>query len=510
MRPVFLLCGALAALSLAALRWSAPPAAPGGITVVFGAEPATLDPARATSILEMRILAALLEGLTAPDPRTLEPRPAAATWSVSADGTTYTFTIREGAQWSDGSPLTAEDFRKSWLRVLSMPDAPNWELLAPIRGARAFREKKTSDVGVAARGARTLEVVLERPLAHFPALLSLPAYLPVHAAAHSDRWTRPGRFLGNGPFTLDRWDPSHRIVVVRNPRFREPAGLPAITFLLVAPGSSQFNLYEGGVADWIADPPPDMAADLAGRSDLHLSPRLGISFVRAAARREPFDDPRVRRAFSAAVDRSRLVALNRAGQTPWTGFLPPGMSRAARPPLYDPDEARSLLVEAGHGGGTGLPRIRFLYPAQREFRVVAEALHAMWKDTLGVEVVLDRADRKEWLRRMRELDYELCLGSWIGDYPDATTFLDIFHSESGNNRTGWKDAAYDALLARVSMESGEARLEAIRAAEARLLEEGPAIPLYVPVTLEMWRPHLSGIEENLLGVHPLAPVRSAR
>jgi oligopeptide transport system substrate-binding protein len=286
--------------------------------------------------------------------------------------------------------------------------------------------------------------------------------------------------------------------------------VPAITFLSVAPGSGQFNLYEGGVADWIADPPPDLAADLAGRADLHVSPRLGISFVRTAAAREPFDDPRVRRAFSAAVDRPRLVSLARAGQTPWTGFLPPGMSSAPRPPLHDPGDARALLGAAGFEGGRGLPRIRFLYPASREFRVLAEALHAMWKETLGVEVVLDRADRKEWLRRMREVDYELCLGSWIGDYPDPSTFLDIFHSESGNNRTGWKHADYDALLARVASESGTSREEAVRAAEALLLEEGPAIPLYVPVTLELWRPHLSGIEENLLGVHPLAPVRSSR
>lgn len=511
MRPVILLCAALATVALVSLKWSAPPAPRGGLTVIFGEEPRTLDPALATRVLEGRLLAAFLEGLTVPDGATLEPRPGAAeSWTVSDDQKTYTFRLRD-AQWSDGRPVTAEDFRWSWLRVLSTPEAANWELLACIRGARAFREKKTSDaeVGLRAPDPRTLVVDLERPVPYFLTLTSLMTFLPVPrpaVEAHGRLWTRPGHFTANGPFLLSRWDPNFRLVAERNPRYRAPARLEGITFLSVPQGPTQFNLYEGGVADWIVDPQPDLVRDLAGRPDLHVAPRLGISFLRFAANRPPFDDNSVRRAFSLAIDRRRIVDLNGAGQLAFAGFVPPGFKGYAAPeaPLFDPDAARRLLA------GRRLPRIRFLYPANREYRVMAETLHTMWKETLGVEVVLDRADGKEAARRQRAVDYEISLSSWIGDYPDPSTFLDIFFSGSGNNRTGWSDAEYDALLRKAEGESGEPRLATLAVAERVLLERGPIAPMYVPVTIELRRPWVKGVRENLLGVYSLGEVEGRR
>jgi oligopeptide transport system substrate-binding protein len=508
-RPAAVLCALLATLAALSLAWSVKPPPEGGLTVVFGDEPRTLDPAQATLILEGRILSALLEGLTVADGATLEPRPGAAeSWDISADGLTYTFHLRDAA-WSDGRPVTAEDFRWSWLRVMAMPEAANWELMKPVKGAQAYREKQTSAeaVGLRAPDARTLLVELERPTPYFLALTSLMTYLPVPrpaVEAHGRHWTRPGHFTGNGPFTLSEWSPNHRLIATRNPRFRAPAALPAITFLCVAPGPAQFNLYEGGMARWVADPPPDLVRDLAGRPDLHVSPRLGISFVRMAANHEPFKDNRVRRAFSLTIDRPRIVKTNGAGQLAWEGFVPPGLAgyAGAKPPPGGAEAARDLLRRAGRV----IPKIRFLYPAQKEFTVIAQTLQAIWKETLGIEVVLDRVDRKEWSRRRRELDYELCLSSWIGDYQDPNSFLEIFTGESGNNQTGWSDPVYDALVKRAAGERGEARLATLAQAEERLLAEGPAAPLYVPVTIELWDPKLRGISENLLGVHPLGGV----
>lgn len=512
MRPAALLCAMLALLAALSLAWSVKPPPEGGLTVVFGDEPRTLDPALASQILEGRILSALLEGLTVPDPATLEPRPGAAeSWEISTDSLTYTFRLRADGRWSDGRPVTAEDFRWSWLRVLSTPEAANWELMKPVRGAQAYREKKTSAeaVGLRVPDDLTLVVELQQPTPYFLALTSLMTYLPVPrpaVEAHGRAWTRAGNFAGNGPFVLSEWSPSHRIVAVRNPRFHGAAGvtLPGITFLSVAPGPAQFNLYEGGAARWVADPPPGIVRDLKGRPDLHVAPRLGVSFVRMAADHAPFNDNRVRRAFSLAADRERIVKTNGAGQVPWAGFVPPGLPgfAAAAQPLRDVPAAQSLLTRAGRD----LPRIRFLYPAQKEFVVIAETLQATWKETFGVDVILDRVDKKEWSRRRRALDYELCLSSWIGDYQDPNTFLEIFTGDSGNNQTGWSDPVYDALVKRAAGERGETRMATLEQAEARLLAEGPAAPLYVPVTIELWDPRLRGISENLMGVHPLAGV----
>ncbi|MCE9584821.1 MAG: peptide ABC transporter substrate-binding protein [Planctomycetes bacterium] len=519
MRPVVALCALLAGLAALSLAWSVKPPPPGGLTVAFGEDPPTLDPARAKVVLEGRILSALLEGLTVPDPVTLEPRPGAAeSWDISADGLTYTFHLR-ASTWSDGHAVTAEDFRWSWLRVLSMAEAPNWELFAPIRGARDFRAKKTSAeaVGLAAPDARTLVVTLERPTPYFLTLTTLMTYLPVPrpaVEAHGRHWTRPGNFTGNGPFVLSAWDPSSRIVALKNPRFHDAArvSLPAITFLSVAPGPAQFNLYEGGLARWIADPPPDLVRDLKGRPDLHVSPRLAISFLREAANHAPFNDNRVRRAFALAVDSERIVKINGAGQLPWTGYVPPGLAGYRGPdrPARDVRKARELLAQAGFPGGRGFPKVRLLYPAQDEMKVVAETLFASWAEDLGVTVVLDRVDRKEWLRRRRQVDYELCVSSWIPDYLDPNSFLEIFASDSGNNQTGWTDPLYDALLRRAAGEQGATRLETLAKAEERLLAEGPMAPLYVPVTIELWDSRVRGVSENSLGLHPLAGVEWAK
>jgi len=514
MRPAAVLCAILATLAALSLAWSVRPPPEGGLAVVFGDEPRTLDPALATQIGEGRILMALLEGLTVPDPATLEPRPGAAeSWDVSADGKTVTFRLRDGGAWSDGRPVTAEDFRWSWLRVLRTPEAANWELLKPIRGAEDFRAKKTSEaeVGLRATGPRTLVVELERPTPWFLQLTTLMTYLPVPRPAvdaHGRLWTRPGNFAGNGPFVLSEWSPNHRIVALRNGRFRTPPAIPAITFLSVPPGPAQFNLYEGGMARWVADPPPALVRDLLGRPDLHVAPRLGVSFIRMNAKRGPFDDNRVRRAFSLAIDRERIVKTNGAGQVPWAAFVPPGLAgyEGPRPGLGDPAAARAQLAQAG---GT-LPKIRFLYPASSEFSVIAQTLQATWKEALGVEIVLDRVDKKEWLRRRRELDYEMCLSSWIGDYRDPNSFLEIFLSDSGNNQTGWGDVVYDALVKRASLETGTTRMATLAEAEGRLLATGPVAPLYVPVTIELWDPKLRGVFENLMGVHPLAGVEWGR
>jgi oligopeptide transport system substrate-binding protein len=516
MRAAMWLCSALAGLAALSLAWSAKSPPEGGLTVVFGDEPRTLDPALASLVLEGRILTAVLEGLTVADPATSVPRPGAAeSWTESEGGRRVTFRLRENLRWSDGSPLTARDFRDSWLRVLSTPEAAYWQLWEPVRGAAAFREMKTSaeDVGLAAPDDRTLVVDLDRPAPWFTALTSTMWFLPVPSHAverHGRRWTRPENFVGNGPFTLSEWLPNHRIVATKNPNYWNAATvrLPAITFLSVTPGTAQLNLYESGLARWIADPPPALVRDLAGRPDLHVSQRLAVSFVRMGCARKPFDDPRVRRAFSLAVDRDRVVRTNGAGQIPWAAFVPPGLPewRPQGLATSDPARARELLAQAGFPGGRGFPVVRFVYPPDREFAVVAQTLHAIWLEELGVSVVLERTDRKDWLRRRRTLEYDLCLSSWIADYPDPASFLEIFTSESGNNQTGWKCAEFDARIERARREAGEARRTALAEAEDVLLREAPVAPLYVPVTIELWDPKLEGIAENPVGIHPLRGV----
>ncbi|MBI4577395.1 MAG: peptide ABC transporter substrate-binding protein [Planctomycetes bacterium] len=458
-------------------------------------EPQTLDPALVTGVAEMRLADAIFDGLVEEVPRGLEVVPALArSWEVSGDGREWTFHLRE-ASWSDGGPLGAEDFVWSWGRAAG-PGGGDYAYLFRVLAA------------VEAPDPRTLVVRLRHPCAYFLRLAAFTPFRPVPRRAleaHGETWLRPSNAVSSGPYLLAEWVLNRHILLRANPRWWGAApGRPAsprVLSLTVESAATGFNLYETGEADLVTEVPAFLMDALRGREDLHLGDTLGTLFARLNVTRPPLDDPRVRRALGLALDREAICRrILRGGERPALSLVPPGIPGYEPPqgPGRDVDEARRLLGEAGYPGGRGLRRLDYVYNTGDANRDLAEVLQAQWREALGVEVALVHMEWKVYLDAMDRLDYDLARSSWIADYVDPSTFLDLFQTGAGNNRTGWSDPDYDALVSLAGRTpEGPARRTALRRAEARLLESAPVLPIHHYSTRNLHGPRVRGVEPNV-------------
>lgn len=556
-RPVAALA-ALVAVTLAAigLTFSSATRTPADFRFVNGTEPKTLDPSLMNGEPEMRVATALFEGLTRRDAKTLQPAPGVAeAWDVSEDGLIWTFHLREDARWSDGRPVTADDFVYAWKRLLDPQTGAEYAyFLHGLAGARAYNRGGDAeaprfgiDQGVFAPDPRTLVVELEAPVPYFLELTSFFATLPVPRWAvetHGDRWFLPGRIVGNGPFLLDSWRVGDRIRLVRNPGYwgADAVGLETVDVLSIEQPTTALNLYLSGEVDWLPSLyPPELVDVLRDRPDFYSGPSMIVYFYRLNVTRPPLDDPRVRQAIGLAIDRHEITdALLRLGEIPATAMVPPGMPGYGAPTSgldFDPSRARALLAEAGFAGGEGVPELGVLYNTHERHRQIAELIADQLRRNLGLRV---RAYNQEWqsyIASTRALDYDIARAGWIGDYLDPNTFLDLFVTGNGNNNTGWGDPDYDFLLAaaanvgRASQDPaallaaapepdalGRAlaplgsevspaqhaeqlralRLELLRQAETILVAEGfPVIPIYFYVASGLVRPGVEGFYSEL-------------
>jgi oligopeptide transport system substrate-binding protein len=491
------------------------------LVFVNGAEPETLDPAIITGQPEGRVVNALFEGLCAYDENGQAVPGVAERWEVSPDGKTYSFHLRADAKWSDGTPLTAEDFVRSWQRTLTPLTGSQYNYqLFPIKNAQSFAEGKFTDfslVGVRAADALTLVVELENPTPYFIQLCAFPTLHPVPVRLiekFGDDWVKPGNLVGNGAYALESWRINDKIRLRKNPHYwdRANVSLETIDVLPISDANVAFNFYASGLADLLMDKglaPPALLEDLKKREDFHAAPFLGIYFLRYNSAKGPFTDERVRQAFSLAVDKKRIVEkITRAGELAAPGFVPLGIPGYAGTEglAFDPKEAKRLLAEAGYPGGKGFPNATYLYSKSELNEAVAVELQSMWREELGVNVNLARQEWKVYLNSLSLLDYDIARSSWVGDYPDPNTFLDMFLTGGGNNRTGWSSAEYDRLIAESARELDPARRFAIlRQAEDLLVQKAvPICPVYYYVGIQLYDPaKLGGIRANVLDEHPL-------
>ncbi len=495
------------------------------LVFINGAEPETLDPAIITGQPEGRIVNALFEGLCAYDENGRAVPGVAESWDISPDGRTYTFHIRPDAKWSDGREVTAADFVSSWKRTLTPATGSQYNYqLFPVKNAQAFAEGKIADfseVGVKAADDRTLVVELENPTPYFLELCAFPTLHPVRTdliARVGDDWVKPEHFIGNGAFTLKSWRINDKIHLEKNPRYWNAGrvSLKSVDVLPISDANVAFNFYASGLADLVMDKglaPPALLDELKKQPWFHAAPFLGIYFLRYNCQRGPFADERVRRAFSLAVDKRRIVEkITRAGELPAPGFVPPGIPGYAGTDglPFDPAGAKTLLTEAGFPGGKGFPLVNYLYSKSELNEAVAVELQSMWRETLGVNVNLVRQEWKVYLNSLSLLDYDIARSSWVGDYPDPNTFLDMFLTGGGNNRTGWSSREYDRLIAEASREQDPAkRLDILRRAEDLLVKSSVAVaPIYYYVGIQLYDPEkLDGIKANVLDEHPIRAIR---
>lgn len=493
----------------------------GVLHVGNGAEPEGLDPHLVTGVPEHRVLSALFEGLVNLDPETLDPVPGAAErWSMSDDGLVYTFELRREARWSDGSPVTAGDFLYAWRRILEPSLASKYAtMLHCIQNARAYNEGALTDfeaVGVRAIDDHRLEVTLEQPTPYFLSLHIHYTWFPVQRAAverhgamtsRDGRWTRPGNLVGNGPFRLERWDPDRLLTVVKNEHYwdADNVRLKEIRFYPVKDLLTEDRMFRTGELHLTENVPLSRVEvyQREGWDALQIKPYLGVYYFRVNVTRPPFDDARVRRAFSMAVDRTALVErVVKAGRQPAAHYVPPdtGGYTGTAAVAFDVEGARRLLAEAGYPEGRGLPPIELLYNTSENHKQIAEALQQMWRQHLGAEVSLLNQDWKVYLTSMDNLDYSLARSGWIADYNDPYNFLECFLTGNGNNRTGYSSAEYDALLREAEGTlDPRTRYALLDRAETLLLEDAPIVPIYFYTRVYLKSPDIRGYRANNLG-----------
>jgi oligopeptide transport system substrate-binding protein len=485
----------------------------------LGAEPELFDPSLAVGQPDGRVCRILFEGLTHEDARTLEPQPGQAyRWTISPDGLIYIFHLRPGIQWSDGTPVTAEDFRWSWLRVLKPENAARYAgLLAPIRNAVAYNKGEIRDpdaVGIDARDDSTLIVTLAEPTAYFLYLTQFYTYLPVPRRViekYGDRWTLPGNIVSNGAFTLSYWRQNNRFEFAKNPRFwnAEHVRLEGMVGYTVDDLSASVNLYKAGVIDWSPSGylPSQYIPYLRGFADFRHGNYQGVYYHSINVTRKPLDNVWVRRALNYAIDREAIANdLLKRSREPWGNMTPLGYPGYEQPPglRYDPEKARECLARAGYPGGKGFRKISILFNTSEDHRRIAEAMQAMWKRELHIDVELSNQEWGSYLQATSSLQYDVARRSWIGDYLDPNTFLSCWITGDGNNRTGWSDKHYDAMLRNAAREvDAKKRFAILREAEALLLSEGPTLPIYHYSTNELVKPYVRGIYQTALDVHPL-------
>lgn len=493
----------------------------------IGTEPEGLDPHIVTGVTEHYVLLSLFEGLTTVHPETLAIEPGVAlNWDVSKDGLRYTFYLDPEARWSNGDPLTAEAFLFAYERILSPAmGAPYAYMLYCIRGAEAFNKGELTDfakVGLSSPEPHTLIIDLEAPT---PYLLSLPTHytwFPLHkptVLANGDmtsrisKWTKPGKMVSNGPFTLADWRLNHSIYVTKNPYYNvtESVQLNGIHFLPIATDAEEraFRADQLHISSTV--PIPRIEWYLENQPErIRFDTYLGVYYYLINTERGPLLDSRVRKALAYSIDRESLTEhVLKAGQKPAYHFTPPntgGYTAEVKLP-YDPDLARQLLAEAGFPGGKGFPKFELLFNTSESHAIVAVAIQQMWKEELGIDIGLYNQEWKVYLATRKARNFDIVRAAWIGDYLDPNTFLSLVTSENGNNHSNWGDSKFDDLIRQAASEQDQAaRFALFQKAEKILIDEMPVIPIYFYVRSTLIDEAVKGWYPNILDYHPYQDV----
>lgn len=483
------------------------------------AEPSTLDPQLAQGTAEMDILRDMYVGLVDIDGKGELIPGVAEKWDISDDGKTYTFHLREST-WSDGTPLNAHDFVYSWQRALDPATGSKYAFfLFPLKNGKAVNEGKAevASLGISAVDDKTLKVELENPTPYFLGMLVNAVTYPVpkHIIDKKGKeWSKHP--IGNGAFKLDSWTPNANVVLSKSEHYYDAGTvkLDKVVYHVSEDRNAELARYRAGELDWTTSIPNDQIKWIEEnlKDELHLANYLGTVYYGFNLTKEPFkDNPKLREALTLAVDRDPIVKnIVATGEQPAYGYVVPGVNDyTPYTPEYaklSKDErlarAKKAYEEAGYSKDKPL-KVEILYSTNDLNKKISIALAAMWKEALGVEATLVNKEWKAYLSDRREYKTQIFRGSWIGDYNDANTFLEMFQTGGGSNTVGLADAEYDALLAKAAAETDvEKRAAILLEAEKRLVDNYSLVPLYFAVSKHLIKPYVKGYQPNVLNLTP--------
>ncbi len=486
-----------------------------------GSEPASLDPHKVESDVEFNIISDLFDGLVSVSP-TGEIQPRLAEKWENKDNTVWTFHLRPGITWSDGTPITAEDIVWSWQRLVDpktvSPYASYPGSMRIVNGTDIAEGKKAPEsLGVKAINDATLEVTLTQPNAAFLAMLAHPSLVPIDkvlVGRFGEKWTKPEHFVSSGAYTLSQWVVNERIVAVRNPHYWDNAHtvINKVTYLPISSEAADVNRYKAGEIDIVYTVPINQFAQLKKTlgSELDVSPQLATYYYQFNTTRPPFNDARVRRALNLALDKDIIAGkVLGQGQRPAWLISQPDIGGVK---LQTPDyaswpmdkriaEAKKLLAEAGFNDSHPLS-FNLLYNTSESHQRIAIAASSMWKKNLGVEAKLQNQEWKTMLDTMHTHNFDAVRYAWIADYDDAATFLNTFRTGDSQNTTQYSNPDYDrALVNAAKSKTAQERGKFYQQAEDLLGRDVPAIPVYHYVRTHLVKPWVGGFTPDKLGYY---------
>jgi oligopeptide transport system substrate-binding protein len=488
-----------------------------------GPEIESLDPHKVEGVPAANVLRDLYEGLIAEGPDAQLRPGAAESWTISDDLTTYTFRLRANSRWSNGDLVTADDFVAGFRRSVNPETGSHYsQMLAPIENAEAVIDGRLPPerLGVTAPDPQTLVIKLRSPTPYFLGMLVHASTYPVHRtslALYGAQFAQPGKLISNGAYRLEERVVQSHITLARNSYYWDDANtqIDKVQYINTEDLNSEFKRFRAGELDWTFEIPaaqaPWIRANMPGEYKVHTY--LGVYYYGFNLSRPPFkDNPKLRRALTLSIDRQLICEkVLGMGEQPADSWVPPGTHghRTSRAQWSGWNrerslaEARRLYAEAGYTAKRPA-RVELLYNTHENHKKVATAIAAMWKQWLGVDVVLVNQEWKVYLQSRRlKAATQVFRAGWIGDYNDANSFLEIMHSTHGLNDTAYASPKYDELLRKASIEpDAERREQWMHEAEAQLLEDLPVIPIYFYVTKRLVSPRIKGWTGNVMDHHP--------
>ena len=489
----------------------------------LGGEPPTLDPSLATDTTSVDVIEQLFLGLTDFNDETMEVIPELATsWEVSEDGLVWAFHMRKDAVWSDGKPVTAHDVEYAVQRTCDPATASDYAyVLYIIKGAKEVNTGEITDlshIGVKAVDDYTVQFALNQPAGYFPAIAGMWIARPVPRwtiEKYGEKWTDPENIATNGPYLLKEWKHEDEIVLEKNPDYydADKVQIEKVQCLMIVEQSTAMAMYEDGKLDSVDIPLVDIDrvnADPVLSKEKFIAPRLCTYYYGFNNTKPPMDNPLVRKAFSAAINRQSLIDYILKGeQVPATTFTCPGIFGHIPPAEgvgigYDPEAAKKYLADAGYPGGKGLPEVTLMFNTSEDHAKIAQAIQQMWKEVLGVEVNVVNQEWKVYLKTLSEDAPQIYRLAWCADYPDANNWVyENFHSTDSLNEIKWSNAEFDRVVEQAARESDPAkRYELYKRSEQILCEEEAAIaPIYFYTFVRITKPYLTRTYAPMGGEH---------
>ena len=491
------------------------------LAVQIGPDPETVDPALNTAIDASNVILHAFETLLTFDENNDIVPGQAESFDVSDDGLTYTFHLRDGLKWSDGSDFTAEDFVYSWKRLADPMTAAPYaaDMLSMVKGYDEAAAGDIDALGVSAPDAKTLVVELSSPCVYFDKIITHASMAPVKkdvVDANGDQWAlAPETYISNGPLKMIEWVPGSHMTFAKNENYwnADKVTLNSLKFVLMEDSNAAYSAYQTGEVQMIKDIPTEEIPSLQDSPDYHLDPRLATSYTIFNTQKAPFDDAKVRMPLSLAVDREYVANTLMIGTVaPATNFVGPGISDAEAGSSFeevtrknnggdffnvnnyeaDLEKAKELLAEAGYPNGEGFPIIEYMTNDAGYNKPVAEYLQSAWKD-LGITMDIKIVEWSTFTPTRRAGDFEICRGGWVYDYDDPSNMLNLLASTSGNNDGKYSNPEVDKLLeeARSTADKAE-HYEKLHAAENLIMEDAAVSPLVYSSDFYLQNPKLKG------------------